>query len=714
LALGHESHRHHERYLGGKLNLADAACDPAGHWRVSRFATDSGRPKNDTLITLCTAPGRQGKRLKPMIATSRSAGLPALIAVFAAIVMAQPPTAPDPQAVAARHATEKQLASIAIIERKVMVPMSDGKRMAADIYRPKDTAKRYATIFSRTPYNFNYWDVRLGAPRDMRNELEAVKRGYAYVQMNERGHFFSEGNYDILGPPLSDGSDAISWIAAQPWSNGKVGAIGCSSTAEWQLAVAALGNPAFTTMIPQGFGAGVGRVSGWYEQGNWYRGGAFQMLFAAWIYGQQNQVRPMFPSNTSQEDLVRASKAFDLAPQLPPVDWSKALRHLPVMDILKAIDGPHGIFADRMEVATGGAMIKRTPNDSGWYRGGLWHDDKPIKMPAFWFMSWYDVSVGPNLAAYNFVRKTAPPEIADQQYAIIAPTLHCAFKRATEDTIVGERSVGDARLNYDELTYGWFDHFLKGEDKGLLKKMPRIRYYTMGANKWQSSDTWPPAGAQPLTFYLSSGGKANSLFGDGALVSTPPAQEAPDSFTYDPTNPVPSYGGNVCCTGNAIAGGAFDQRKIEARADVLVYSTEPLKEGVEVSGPIETTLYIGSDAKDTDFTVKLLDVYPDGAAYNLDETIQRVRYREGYDKPPVWMERGKVYKVTLPAMTTSNYFAVGHRIRIEISSSNFPRFDRNLNTGGNNYDESKGVVAHNTVHHSKPHPSQVTLSVVRR
>src|ERR1039457_5851611 len=160
--------------------------------------------------------------------------------------------------------------------------------------------------------------------------------------MNERGHFFSEGEYDILGPPLTDGYDAISWMAAQPWSNTKVGTIGCSSTAEWQLGVAAQGNPAFAAMIPQGFGAGVGRVAPYYEQGNWYRGGAGQMLFIAWLYGGQNQVRPMFPAGASQAELIQASKLFDLAPGMPPVDWAKALAHLPEADIMKSVGGPVG------------------------------------------------------------------------------------------------------------------------------------------------------------------------------------------------------------------------------------------------------------------------------------------------------------------------------------------------------------------------------------
>jgi hypothetical protein len=244
--------------------------------------------------------------------------------------------------------------------------------------------------------------------------------------------------------------------------------------------------------------------------------------------------------------------------------------------------------------------------------------------------------------------------------------------------------------------------------------MPKVRYFTMGLNKWQTAETWPPEGARPLTFFLSSGGRANTLNGDGTLTDAAPAADAPDNFVFDPMNPVPSFGGNVCCTGNAVTGGAFDQRIMEARGDILVYTTEPFKEGTEVSGPIDVTLYVSSDAKDTDFTVKVIDVDPNGPAYNLDETIQRARYREGYEKPAVWMERGKVYKIALQPMTTSNYFPAGHRLRIEVSSSNFPRFDRNLNTGGNNYEEAKGTVAHNAIHHSREYPSQITISVVKR
>jgi uncharacterized protein len=630
-----------------------------------------------------------------------------------------------------RESIEKELEDIAIIDRKVMVPMRDGARMAVDIYRPKDTSKQYPIIFSRTPYNFNYWDVRLGTYRDMSNELEAVKRGYVLIEMNERGHFFSEGNYDILGAPLTDADDQFTWMGTQPWSNGKVGLIGCSSTAEWQLAAASLGNKHLTTIIPQSFGAGVGKVGPYNEQGNWYRGGAVQMLFIDWLYGEQNQLRPMFPKDMSQQHRIQASKMFDLAPQMPPVDWAKAFEHLPEKDIVSAVGGPKGIFSDKMPNTTGGAMIERTPNDPAWRKGGIWQSDTmPINVPGFWFMTWYDVSTGPNLATYNFVRSTAKGEAANQQYAIIAPTLHCGYIRAKEHTIVGERDMGDARLDYNALTYAWFDHFLKGEDNGFLQKQPKVMYYTMGSNKWQHSETWPPEGAKNVTLTLSSAGHANTLHGDGRLVvagstSLVPFTDAttapnlktdlPDTFTYDPMHPTPSYGGNVCCAANTIPGngGALDQRKMEERSDILVYTSEPLKEGIEVSGPMTATLYVSSDVKDTDVTVKVIDVLPDGTAYNLDETIQRLRYRDG-DNKTVWMEVDKVYKVTLTPMNTSNYFDAGHRIRIEIAGSNFPRFDRNLNTGGNNYDETAGVVAHTAIHHSTQYPSTLTISVVKQ
>jgi len=597
----------------------------------------------------------------------------------------------------------QELEEIAIVDQKVMMPMRDGIRLATDIYRPK-TNEKVPIIFSRTPYNFNSWGDGEQRTGTARRALEAVKRGYAYVVQNERGRYFSEGEWDILGVPLTDGYDAFTWMKNQSWSNGKIGTYGCSSTAEWQMAVSALDHPSHAAMVPQAFGAGVGRVGDIMEQGNWYRGGAEQMLFFSWLYGvEHDKFKPRIPAGATQEDLIRISRFYDMAPENPKVDMAEALNHLPIQDILKNINGKHEVF-DK--------MVRRKPNDPAWFKGGIYHDNMEISTPSFWFASWYDVSITPNLALFNHVRNNAKDaKIRDNQYLVIAPTLHCGYKRATENTIVGERSVGDARLNYDEQIYAWFDLWLKGEQNDFKEKTPRVQYYTMGSNKWQASETWPPEEAKLTTFYLNSEGNANSFFGDGKLKTSKASSDKPDSFTYDPMKPVPSYGGNVCCTANAVKGGAFDQQQMETRNDILVYTSDVLDKGVEISGFIESTLYVSSDVRDTDFTIKLIDVYPDGKAYNLDETIQRVRYREGYDKE-VFMDKGKVYKLDLTPMSTSNFFKKGHRIRIEISSSNFPRFARNLNTGGNNYDEKEGVIAHNKVHHSSKYPSQIRLPML--
>ena len=604
-----------------------------------------------------------------------------------------------------RWEVEKELASLAVIERKLMIPMRDGVRIAADVYFPKDTSKKCPAIWVRTPYNFNYWDVANGVPRDMTMALTAIKRGYAFVEMQERGQFFSEGEWDVLGPPLTDGDDEVAWMIKQPWSNGKVGTTGCSSTAEWQVGVVARDIPGFAAFNVQGFGCGVGRIGPYYEQGNWYRGGAFMMYNINWFWDNEKPQRPMFPANTSQEDLIRLSKSWDLAAKFPPVDWDKAFWVLPVQDILNSVGAPKKVFD---------AMIRRTPNDSAWYQGALFHDDKRINVPGLWYMSYYDIAIAANLELYNFVRKTAKGEAANQQWAIIAPVGHCQFTRATEKTIVGERDIGDARLNYQEIMYGFLDRFLKGERSSVLDALPKVTYYTMGMNKWQGSDTWPPKGVQPMTFFLSSGGKANTLTGNGALTLKAPSVDRPDRFTYDPMNPVPTHGGYRVTNNVGGVDGSYDQRKLEERPDVLVYSTAPFKEGLEVTGTMTPTLYVSSDVKDTDFTVKVIDVYPDGRAFTLDESIQRMRYRDGYDKPLGWMEPGKVYKVTLLPLTTSNYFDVGHRLRVEVSSSSFPEYDRNLNTGGRNYDEVTGVVAHNVVHHSAKYPSSLTVTVVKR
>jgi putative CocE/NonD family hydrolase len=591
-----------------------------------------------------------------------------------------------------------KFSAISEADTMIMMPMRDGVGLATDVYLPKGKGP-FPVIFVKTPYDFN---KITGSSLQM--GIEAIEHGYAFVVQNERGRFYSDGEWEILGRPQTDGYDALTWIADQPWADGKVATWGCSSTAEWQLALAAQNHPAHAAMIPMSSGAGIGRVGEYYEQGNWYKGGVHQTLFTVWLYGVQQNIRPQFPDGLSQQQLQRLRKAYDLAANMPEMDWGKHMRKLPSVDWLKEAGGNEGPGAD---------LMSRKPNDAAWYEGGLYHDDEDFGVPAFWFNSWFDVSQGPNLTLYNLVRSNASDKtVRDGQYMAIAPTLHCGYFRTPEhsDLIAGELNVGNATFPYYDTIFAFLDTYMKKGKTDFLKTTPRVQFYTMGRNQWESADTWPPEDVKPITMYLDSNGHANSVFGNGTVSTTMANGAATDSFTYDPMNPVPSLGGGVCCNRGAALGGSYDQRGIEARADVLVYTSEPLDKSMDVTGYIRAKLYVSSDAKDTDFTVKLVDVHPDGTAYNVDDTILRARFREGFDKE-VFMQEGGVYELNPTAMSTSYEFMEGHRIRIEVASSKFPQYMRNLNTGGNNYDETEGVTAHNTVHHTAEYPSQIILPV---
>jgi putative CocE/NonD family hydrolase len=601
------------------------------------------------------------------------------------------------QAIAQDDPELAKFKSMSESDTMIMVPMRDGVRLATDVHRPRGDGP-FPTVLVKTPYNFNKMG---GATLMFANE--AIERGYAVVVQNERGRYYSEGDWEILGKPRTDGYDSLTWIEEQPWSDGKVATWGCSSTAEWQLALAAQDHPAHAAMIPMASGAGIGRVGEYYEQGNWYKGGVHQTLFTVWLYGVQQNIRPQFPRGLSQEQLQRLRKAYDLAADMPEMDWAKHLRTLPSVDWLKTADGNEGPGAD---------FMRRKPNDPGWYRGGLYHDDEDFGVPAYWFNSWFDVSQGPNLALYNHARSNASDQaVRDGQYMMIAPTLHCAFYRTPQysDYVAGDLNVGNAYYDYWEAIFAFLDYYVKEENNGFHEETPRVRFFTMGRNAWEDADAWPPEDTVMTPMYFASGGSANSVFGDGAL-SSGMASGGSDSFVYDPMNPVPSLGGGVCCNRGASLGGSFDQRGIEARADVLVYTSEPLEQAVDVTGFVRAKLYVSSSARDTDFTVKLVDVHPDGSEWNVDDTILRARYRDGYDKE-AFMEEGQVYELNPTAMSTSYEFKAGHRIRVEVASSKFPQYMRNLNTGGNNYDETEGVVARNTVHHSAQYPSQIILPI---
>lgn len=599
------------------------------------------------------------------------------------------------------QALETELKKHAIIEKKVLMPMRDGINLSTDVYRPKDASGPVPIIFVRTPYNMN---TLQGS--GLRQAVEAIDRGYAYVMQNERGRYFSEGKFEILGHPRTDGYDALTWLADQSWSNKKVGTLGCSSTAEWQLQLAATNHPAHAAMVPMASGAGIGRVGEFHEQGNWYRGGVPRVLFSIWLYGVDNPLRAQIPEGLDPEMRQHLSTYSDLNPKKPDVTWAKKVWHLPFAELLTSLGEPRG---------TNEELIARArPDDPAWFKGGLYHDNESWGVPALWYNSWYDVSIGPNLALFNHAtKKGVDAEARDNQYAIVGPSNHCALAALGPDFKSGDRELGDATMDVNGEVWKFFDRFLKGQADRFPSSTPKVRYFTMGDNQWKSSAQWPPKEAKERRLYLRSGGKANSVYGDGKLSFSAPGNEPADTFVYDPKTPVQTIGGGDCCNGGVVVPGAYDQRPVEVRHDVLVYTSDPLTEKVSIAGFVDAVLHVSSDAKDTDFAVKLVDVAPDGTAYIIDDTIFRARFREGYDKE-VLMEAGKTYKIDFTPMSTANDFLPGHRIRVEITSSNFPKFVRNLNTGGRNEFEKDGRIATNQVKHTAAQPSYLVLPVVSR
>ena len=409
-------------------------------------------------------------------------------------------------------------------------------------------------------------------------------------------------------------------------------------------------------------------------------------------------MRPPRPG-TPQEVIARYGEYFPILPTMPPFDMTKEVWGLPLIDILKRANVPP---TDWENVLTHG------PNDPWWFGLGYFSDQDRFDTPALQIDSWFDTGIAVSLNQMNFLRdRSVSVRARDNQFFIVSPTLHCRSEEATARTVVGERDMGDPRYDFWKLYVDWFDHWLRGVENGVTKR-PKLQYYLMGKNEWRTADAWPIPGTKFTKYYLHSAGRANSRLGDGTLSTSAPDREPPDHYVYDPASPVPSRG-LACCMN--VPRGALDQSDIEVRSDILVYTTPPLTDGVEVTGPIELVLYVSSSAKDTDFTAKLVDVLPNGKAYNVQEGILRARYRDGWDKK-VWFEPGRVVRVPVSLEATGHYFAAGHRIRLEVSSSNFPRFDRNLNTGGNNYDESAWVVARNTVHHSAAYPSHLLLPII--
>lgn len=580
-----------------------------------------------------------------------------------------------------------------------MLPMRDGIRLWTSIHFPKGMAAQAPAILIRTPYAF---EMESTLARGMLADFAAA--GYIIIFQNERGRFWSEGTFSIIPNSAKDGYDTIDWIARQPWSNGRVGTFGCSSSGDSQVKLATRRHPAHRAAVSMSSGSAAGVLGDFHEQGAFYRGGVPQVPWWTWYASAGQSDFPKFPAGISREnrDWIAHSLRDWLAKPDATYNVDELIRHLPSMDVVRAVHGQATEYEK---------FIRRLPNDPAWQKENFLNEGDSYEVPTLWVFQAFDIGLSPNVAMFEYAhQKARQQEIRGNQYMLISALGHCSMLRETADTINGERALGDARYPYRETFMRWFDHWLKDAGDGGLNK-PRAEIYVSGRNQWRQFAAWPSQDSRKIAYYLGSSGRANTREGDGFLATAAAKDNQSDSYVYDPRYPVPSVGGDVCCVGRDYQPGSFDQSEVELRHDVLVYTSEPLTEDAEVIGFVDVILHVASDAPDTDFTAKLVDVYPDGRAYNVGDSIQRARWRNGY-KAPDMMKKGDVYELRIGPFFVANRFNAGHRLRLDITSSNFPRYERNLNTGGNNFDEKAGQAAQNEIHHGPRYPSRLLLPVL--
>jgi putative CocE/NonD family hydrolase len=541
----------------------------------------------------------------------------------------------------------------AIKQLHVRIPMRDGVQLSANVFRPEGTTPVPA-ILIRTPY---------GKGEDWSPNHEAfVQHGYAVVVQDVRGRHDSQGIFQPLDQEPLDGDDTLNWIARQPWSNGKIGMTGGSYLGIVQWKVAPLNNPHLKAIFPW--------VSGDDDyRDRFYSTGGAMKLGHRFLWVEENLRLPGYE----------------------PLDFQKYILTLPLRRMDVAVTG------HRVPMVQ--TVLEHPTYDSFWQSTSVRKQLKDIKVPVFSVGGWYDNYVESDLDAYATLHKQS-----NVNRIVIGPWSH-----NVNTAIPGTDFGRDSQIPFRKTQFEWFDQWLKDKDVPLLSKPP-LRIFVMGTNQWRDETEWPPHGTRFTKFYLESAGHANSLDGDGLLSAVPPKNSRPDIFVFDPHNPVPTRGGAVCCNPKIIPWGPVDQRPVEKRVDVLVYSTPALTEDLEVTGPISVVLYAASTATDTDFSAKLVDVFPNGMARNLTDGLLRARYRKSLSKPEL-LKPGQVTEFKIDAGVTSNVFQKGHRVRIEISSSNFPRFDRNPNTGRPIADETELRLATQTIHHDYRHESYVLLPV---
>jgi putative CocE/NonD family hydrolase len=563
-----------------------------------------------------------------------------------------------------------------VVAKNLEARMRDGVVLRADVYRPAAPG-RLPALLERTPYSKN-------PGRDDTPLRRLAAHGYVVVVQDTRGRYMSDG---IARPhdEAEDGYDTIEWVATLPWVDGRVGTFGGSYSATTQLMAAPLRPPHLVAMLP------TSSYNSRYDMV--FQGGAFYLADGlAWNLGQWADVR----RRTLHPDVVRDGPIGmdDDERQMFTNNW---LWHVP----LKTIDAMelHRFSPAYFE------MLSHPSYDDYWKTFDIEARHGEIDVPAFHLTGWYDSLLMTTIRNFTGLRERARSDRARSgQRLIIGPWTHSRPTLAS--TKIGEVDFGpDAGLSLEALTFDWYDYWLKGATTGVLSRAP-IRLFVMGANVWRDEQEWPLARAVPTSYYLHSGGRANALDGNGSLSESTPAAEMVDRFVYDPWNPVP--------TGQR--GGysrlPTDQRVLECRSDVLVYTSQPLSAPLEVTGPVQLRFWASSSAPDTDFTAKLVDVFPDSTARLLTDGILRARYRHG-KRSPVLLTPGEPTEMAVDVGATSNVFAVGHRVRLEISSSNFPRFDRNPNTGGAFAESAELRRADQTILHDAQHPSRLVLPIVR-
>jgi putative CocE/NonD family hydrolase len=570
-----------------------------------------------------------------------------------------------------------QTAPEIVVERNVPMKTRDGVTLRADIYYPTG-ATRLPVLLQRTPYNkTNVTDFA----------HTAALRGYLVVVQDVRGRYASEGDWYPFKYETSDGYDTIEWAAALPASNGKVGMFGGSYVGATQM-LAAIGHPPHLAGI-----CPVVTASNYHE--NWtYQGGAFEQWFnESWTSGlAQDTLDRYIRANTNAVvgSTVLPLKNYPVFNISPPSNAGEITPQL----------APY--FEDWLDHPT---------YDSYWKQWAIDEQYNSIQVPALTIAAWYDIFQGGSLHNFEGLQTHAGNANARaQQHLLVTIGGHAGGGRK-----IGAIDFGPAAEEFNEnaITLQWYDYLLQGKQNEFATQKP-VRIFVMGSNEWRYEDSWPLKRTKETRYLLHSGGKANTSSGDGSMSSTATTEAASDSYTYDPTNPVPTTGGPLCCDAEHLAAGPRDQRSVEERPDVLVYSTPPLDHDVEVTGQITLDLFASTTAADTDFTAKLVDVDPDGFARNLTEGILRAKFRESTRSEPKPIEPGKTLEYKINLWSTSNVFLKGHKIRLEVSSSNFPRFDRNLNTGKDAATSDLSVKATNTIVHDAAHPSALILPIIPR